>query len=79
MTHQTFFEHAVLEHHLGDDFFEFSVLASQIFDFVTGRFSDGVAGQLLLARFEKVLAPAVVEVGRDAFSWVLPRFHGRLS
>jgi hypothetical protein len=36
MTRQTFFEHTVLERHLGDDFFEFSVLASQIFDFVTG-------------------------------------------
>ena len=68
MTRQTFFEHAVLERDLSNDFLELPVLASQIFDFVAGRFSDRVASQLLLARFEKVLAPAVVEVRSDAFS-----------
>ena len=44
------------------------VLASQVFDFVTGGFADRVACQLLLARFEKILAPAVVEVRGNAFS-----------
>ena len=32
MTRQTFFEDAVLERDLGDDFLRFPVLASQIFD-----------------------------------------------
>jgi hypothetical protein len=68
MTRQTFFEHSVLERDLGDDFFQLPVLASQIFDFVTGGFSDGVTSQLFLPCFEKVLAPSVVEVRGDAFS-----------
>jgi hypothetical protein len=69
MTRQTFFEHAILERDLGDDFLQLPVLASQAFDFVSiGRFSDGVTGKLLLARFEKVLAPSVVEVRGDALS-----------
>ena len=40
----------------------------QVFDFVAGGFTNRVAGQLLLARFEEILAPSVVEVRRDAFS-----------
>ena len=68
MTRQTFFEHTVFERDLGNDFLEFLVLASQVFDFVAGRFADGVASKLLLARFEKVLAPPVVEVRGDALS-----------
>jgi hypothetical protein len=68
MTRQTFFENAVLECDLGDDFLEFAVLASQIFDFVTGGFPNRVACQLLLARLEKILAPPVVKVRGDAFS-----------
>ncbi len=68
MTRQTFFEYTVLERDLGDDLLQLSVLASQVFDLVAGRFSDRVARQLLLARFEKVLAPSVVEVRGDAFS-----------
>jgi hypothetical protein len=68
MTRQTFFEYTILERDLGDDFLQFPVLASQVFDFVTGGLSDRVSSQLLLACLEKVLAPSVVEVGRDAFS-----------
>ena len=68
MTRQTFFEHSVLERDLGDNFFELPVLASQVFDFVTGGFSNRVARELVLARFEKVFAPAVVEVRGDALS-----------
>ncbi len=67
MTRQTFFEYPVLERDLSNHFLQFPVLASQVPDFVTGGFPNRVACQLLLARLEKVLAPAVVEVGRDAF------------
>jgi hypothetical protein len=49
-------------------FSQFPILASQVFDFVARGFSDRVARQLFLARFEKVLAPSVVEVGSDPFS-----------
>ncbi len=41
MTRQTFFEHSVLERDLGDDFLEFPVLASQVFDFVTTPGTEG--------------------------------------
>ena len=34
---------------------------------MAGCFANSVAGQLLLAGFEKILAPAVVEVRGDAF------------
>ena len=68
MTRQTFFEHAVLKRGLGNNFLQLAILASQVFDFVSGGFSDCVASQLFLAGLEKVLAPSVVEVGCDAFS-----------
>lgn len=68
MTRQTFFEHSVLERDLGNDFLELPILASQILDFVAGRFAEGVAGELLLAGLKEVFAPAVVEVGCDALS-----------
>ncbi len=45
---------------LSDDFFEFSVLASQNLDFVAGGFLDCIARQLLLTRLEKVLAPSLI-------------------
>jgi hypothetical protein len=68
MTRQTFFEHAVAERDLGHDFLELPILRAQSLHFVAGRFANGVTSQLLLARFEKVLAPAVVEVRGDAFT-----------
>ncbi len=68
MTRQTFFEHAIFERDLGDDFLELPVLGPQLLDFVTGGFAHGVARELFLARFEKVLAPAIVEVGGNALA-----------
>jgi len=60
--------HTVLERDLGDDLLQLAVLASQILDFVAGRFAHSVSRKLLLPRLEKVLAPSVVEVRGDAFS-----------
>ena len=57
-----------LERHLGNHFLELPVLRAKIFDLVAGRFAELVARQLLLARFEEVFAPAVVQVGRDALA-----------
>ncbi len=68
MTRQTFFEHAVFECDLGDDFFEFSILGPQILDFVASGFADSVACELLLTRFQEILAPALVEVGGNALA-----------
>ncbi len=67
-TRQTFFEYAVLERDLGDHFLQLSVLSPELLDFVAGGFPDRVSYQLLLARLQEVLAPAVVEVGRDALA-----------
>ncbi len=68
MTRQTFFEHAIFERDLGDDFLELSVLGPQFLDFVAGGFAHGVSRELLLARFEEVLAPAIIEVGGNALA-----------
>ena len=68
MTRQTFFEHTVLERDIGDDLLELPVLGPQLFDFVAGGLPDGVSCQLLLARLQEVLAPALVEVGGDALA-----------
>jgi hypothetical protein len=68
MSRQTFFEHPVLERHLGHHFLQLMVLRAQLLDFVAGRFADRVPGQLLLARFEEVFAPSVIKVSRDALA-----------
>jgi hypothetical protein len=41
---------------------------TEISDFTRARLSLRVSQQALLARFEKLFAPAIVEVGRDAFA-----------
>ena len=63
-----FFEHAVRKRDLGDNFLEVPIRGAQPLHFLASRFANGVAGQLLLAGFEGVLAPAVIEVRRDAFT-----------
>jgi hypothetical protein len=68
MTRQAFLEHPVLERDLGHHLLQLSVLRPQFLDLVAARLSNGIPRQLLLAGFEKVLAPAVVEVRRDALS-----------
>jgi hypothetical protein len=60
MTHQAFLSTRFLSRDLSDNFFEFSVLASQNLDFVAGGFLDCIARQLLLTRLEKVLAPSLI-------------------
>jgi hypothetical protein len=44
MSRQTFFEHAVLQRDLRDDFFQLAVLRAEIFDFIARRFAYRVAG-----------------------------------
>jgi len=53
---------------LGNDFLELPVLCAKILDIVAGRLPQRVAGELLLAGFEEVFGPAVVEVRGDAFT-----------
>ena len=67
-TRQTFFEHAILQRDLGDHLLQLSVLVAQVFDFVARGFAKRIARQLLLAGLKEILAPAVVEIRRDALS-----------
>ena len=68
MTRPTFFEHTVLERDFGNDLLQLSVLRAQVRDLIAGGFANRIPGALLLASFEEVLAPAVVEIRGDAFS-----------
>ena len=67
-TRQTFFEHPILEGELGHHLLQLTVFRAQLLDFVAGGFPSRIPGQLLLAGFQEVLAPAVVEVCCDALS-----------
>ena len=55
----------MLECDLRYDLLEFAVLGAKVLDLIARRFANGVARELLLARFEEVLAPAVVQVRGD--------------
>ena len=57
-----FFEQAVLEGGFGQRLLELSRLGAQRLDLVGGRLARRVAGEPLLAGFEKLLGPAVIEV-----------------
>ncbi len=65
MPRQTFFENTVVERDLGNDLLQLAVLGPEILDFIARRFTNRVACQLLLAGFEEVLAPAVIQVRHD--------------
>jgi hypothetical protein len=73
MTRQTFFEHAIFERDLGDDFLELPVLGPQLLDFVAGGFADGVACELLLASFQELLIPALRQAEERAIPLVVGR------
>jgi hypothetical protein len=68
MTRQTFFEDAIAKRDLGHHLLEFPVLRAEVLDLITGGIANRVPRQLLLACFEEVLAPPVVEVGCDPLS-----------
>jgi hypothetical protein len=51
-------------HVLRDHFLQLSILVAEVFDFVARGFPNRVARQLFLARFEEILAPAVIEIWR---------------
>jgi hypothetical protein len=59
-------EYAILEHRLGHDLLQPVVLTPQVLDFGGGRLPGRVAQEPLLAGFEKLLAPPVVEIRRQA-------------
>ena len=52
---------------LSDGLLQITVLALDIPDFAGIGFACGITRQALLARFQEILAPAIVEIGVDAF------------
>jgi hypothetical protein len=60
-------EQAVLEAALGERLLEMMGFGTQRLDLIAGRLSGGVAGEPLVAGFEELVGPAVVEVRGDAF------------
>ena len=62
-----FFEQAVLEGDLGQRLLELTGFGTERLDFIGGRLACGVTGEPLLAGFEKLFRPSVVEVLGDAF------------
>jgi len=68
MTHQTFFEHTVLERHLRNDFFELAILGPQVFHLGACRLPHRVAAQLLFSGLEEVLALAIVQIHGNPFA-----------
>src|SRR5215475_6997369 len=63
-----FFEQSVLERQLGYDLLQSAGLSAQVLDLIRGGGSRRVTRQPLLARFQKVLRPAVIEVLDNSFA-----------
>jgi hypothetical protein len=62
-----FFEQTVLEGNLGEGLLELAGFAAELPDLVGRCLSGGVTGEPLLASFEELLGPSVVEVLGDSF------------
>jgi len=62
-----FFQQAIFQHRLGQCFLQLGGLAAQFLDLIGGRLTGGIAGQALLASFQKLLRPALIQVLVDAF------------
>ena len=65
-----FFEKTVLQRKFGDQLLHVAHLLAQAFNLARGRLAPGVAGEPLLARFQKLFRPAVIRTLGDA-----PRRH----
>ena len=61
----TFFKQPVLEQDVGQRFLEGAHLTAQFLDLAGRRLAFGVARQALLAGFQELLRPFVVETLRD--------------
>jgi hypothetical protein len=63
-----FFEQPVFQHQLGNHLLQRAGLPAQVLDFLRGCRSRRVAGQALLAGFQKLLRPAVIQVLHNPFA-----------
>src|ERR687893_1881402 len=57
-----FFEQSVLQHELGNHLLQRAGLPAQIVDLLRGSGPRRVTGQALIAGFQKLLRPAVIQV-----------------
>src|SRR5579863_10363187 len=62
-----FFEQPVLEGDLGQRLLELAGFGTERLDLIGGRLTGGITREPLLAGFEELLGPSVVEVLGDAF------------
>ena len=65
---QAFFEKPVLQRQVGNQLFHVAHLATQVPDLAGVRLARRVPGQALLACFEKLLRPTVIQALRDPFA-----------
>ena len=63
-----FFEQTVLQHLLGQRFFQVSEFGAQCLNLATVGLARGVAGQALLSGFQEVLRPTVIKALSDNFA-----------
>ncbi len=62
MPEHAFFEQPVLQHRFGKCFLELSGFLAQPAHVVVAGLALGIPGQTLFPRFQKLLAPAVIQV-----------------
>ena len=63
-----FFEKTVLQRKFGDQLLQVAHRLAQAFNLARGRLAPGVAGEPLLARFQKLFRPAVIQTLGDALA-----------
>jgi hypothetical protein len=63
----SFFKYPVFQSKFRNQLLELIIFPFQVSHFFAVSFSCGIAGQALLASFEKLLAPAVVQIAVDPF------------
>ena len=68
MPDHVFFEKTVLQRKFGDQLLQVAHLLAQAFNLARGRLAPGVAGEPLLARFQKLFRPAVIQTLGDALA-----------
>ena len=68
MADHVFFEKTVLQRKFGDQLLQVAHLLAQAFNLARGRLAPGVAGEPLLARFQKLFRPAVIQTLGDALA-----------
>ncbi len=68
MPDHIFFEKTVLQRKFGDQLLQVAHLLAQAFNLARGRLAPGVAGEPLLARFQKLFRSAVIQTLGDALA-----------